>query len=111
FDQDDIVGELKVFPFDSAPKYEALSYVWGPPEPTKSITLNGQEVSVGVSLFAALHGLRLLNQSTNGKSNTERVLWIDAVCVDQKNNEEKSHQVKMMGSVYKKAETVLVLLG
>ncbi|KAF2491139.1 hypothetical protein BU16DRAFT_144507 [Lophium mytilinum] len=184
-DQDDIVGELKVFPFDSAPEYEALSYVWGAPEPKKSINLNGHEVFVGVNLFDALRGLRFLNPSpqlpdapikersilrrslakgsrpiakmwrryrsrgemssreaeeetpqaeqetsheidemitrypicqkrdrwTHGRINTERIFWIDAVCIDQKNNEEKSHQVKMMGSIYKRAQTVLIWLG
>jgi len=39
------------------------------------------------------------------------VLWIDALCVDQKDFEEKGHQVKLMGSIYTRAKNVIIWLG
>ena len=39
------------------------------------------------------------------------MLWIDAICVDQQNLEERGHQVQRMGDVYSLAERVIVWLG
>jgi FAD/FMN-containing dehydrogenase len=40
----------------------------------------------------------------------DRVLWIDALCIDQNNNEERGEQVQQMGSIYSKAERVIIWL-
>jgi hypothetical protein len=45
------------------------------------------------------------------RSDAERVLWVDALCINQKNESEKSHQVKMMGDIYSGAQQVLTWLG
>jgi hypothetical protein len=39
------------------------------------------------------------------------VLWVDAICINQHNNQEKSHQVSMMGEIYKRDTQVLAWLG
>jgi hypothetical protein len=43
--------------------------------------------------------------------NEERVLWVDAVCINQNDFQERNHQVMQMGQIYSKAERVVVWLG
>lgn len=73
------------------PRYEALSYCWGPDVIYDSIEINGHQVPVRRGLWAALHHLRYLS---GGK---ERVLWIDAICINQDDLSERSHQVAIVG--------------
>ena len=60
--------------FASKPKYEALSYTWGPPEPVETITINGYEVRVRESLYWALVNLR--------RGVTQRLSWVDEICIN-----------------------------
>jgi hypothetical protein len=94
---------LQSFELEQAPDYEALSYVWGDPDPTMEIICNGQSVTVRLNLGNALARLRL--------SNSRRIIWADALCINQIDNEEKSHQVPLMGMIYSQAKTVVVWLG
>ena len=83
--------------------YEALSYVWGDPKKTLSIRVNGKEFHVTVNLHAALMRLR--------DCYLQRILWVDAICIDQGNKEEKAKQVQLMAKIYSKAHRVIVWLG
>jgi Heterokaryon incompatibility protein (HET) len=83
--------------------YEALSYTWGGEEKLCSITIEEQNLDVTTNLYAAL--LRLRDRSL------ERIIWIDAICIDQKNLEEQGQQVQLMAMIYSKAHRVLVWLG
>ncbi|KAF8855050.1 hypothetical protein BDZ45DRAFT_596184, partial [Acephala macrosclerotiorum] len=74
---------------DTKPEYEALSYEWGSPENLKEIMVDG--------VWALYH----LRQETS-----EVTMWIDAICIDQDNILEQSHQVAMMGQVYRSASLV-----
>ncbi|KAL2063864.1 hypothetical protein VTL71DRAFT_4358 [Oculimacula yallundae] len=85
------------------PTYEALSYVWGPPEPTSNILLSGHQHVVRANLFAALRRLRLEKEP--------RLLWVDALCINQSDIPERSSQVIIMSSVYKEAANVVAWLG
>jgi hypothetical protein len=85
------------------PEYEALSYQWGKPDSGLSILLGGQYVQVQKNLYWALQHLRLPTSS--------RILWIDALCINQKNIAERNHQVTWMGEIYMRAERVVVWLG
>lgn len=90
----------------SHPKYsyEALSYVWGKSSGKCTITLDGKKgVPVTDNLYAALRRLR--------RPDRRRVLWVDAVCIDQKNVVERNWQVQMMGRIYSNAARVVVWLG
>jgi hypothetical protein len=60
-------------------------------------------LAVTKNLHAALFRLR--------DRSLERILWIDALCIDQKNVEEKGQQVQLMAKIYSKAARVLVWLG
>jgi hypothetical protein len=91
------------FDIDKAPPYEALSYAWGTIQQPHEILCNGQAIGIQPSLLTALRRLRL--------SQSERVLWADAICINQSDNAEKSHQVPLMGRIYSNAERVIVWLG
>lgn len=83
--------------------FDALSYVWGDPNPSRFITVNGEKVSVGENLETALQYLRNIQGSP---------IWIDALCIDQSDIAERNHQVQtVMPLVYSKAIHVRVWLG
>ncbi|PMD31039.1 HET-domain-containing protein, partial [Hyaloscypha variabilis F] len=86
----------------NSPPYEALSYMWGP-KVYKTIVLDGKPFSVTENLWQALIHLR--------RENDSRTLWVDAVCINQKDTSERNHQVMQMGIVYSQAWRVLAWLG
>jgi Heterokaryon incompatibility protein (HET) len=97
-------------------EYEALSYVWGATNTTQRILIEvGDEepgdgldeelvyLEVTVNLHAALLHLR--------RPNSHRLLWVDAICINQKDLAEREQQVQIMGRIYSMAKTVVVWLG
>ncbi|KAK0668933.1 heterokaryon incompatibility protein-domain-containing protein [Cercophora samala] len=86
-----------------APRYAALSYVWGNPNDTLPITLDGQPFQVTENLFTALDRLLAMGYSD--------CIWIDAICINQSDSDEKAVQVQLMSSVYSLATMVFVWLG
>lgn len=101
--QDDIDCGLHVVSLDENPKYEALSYTWGSGSSTKPIFVNSNEVRVTVNLEAALRHIRSANRS--------HTLWIDALCINQDDVAEKTHQVALMGEMYKGCTSCYAWLG
>jgi hypothetical protein len=83
--------------------FEALSYTWGDATRTVGISLDSSAFEATANLEVALRALR--------KPDQPRVLWVDAVCINQKDMREQSEQVRMMWSIYKAAERVVVWLG
>ncbi|KAE8446244.1 hypothetical protein EG329_012330 [Mollisiaceae sp. DMI_Dod_QoI] len=83
--------------------YEALSYTWGDSEKPRSISVNKQTLAITENLHAVL--LRLRDHSF------ERILWIDAVCINQQDLKEQGQQVQLMARIYSQAARVLVWLG
>ncbi|KAF2854154.1 hypothetical protein T440DRAFT_442650 [Plenodomus tracheiphilus IPT5] len=102
---DDISCKLKVISLDRLlePRYDTLSYTWGSSESTSSIIVNGRTIAVSTNLFTALRALR--------RTSMTATIWADALCIDQKNNSEKSRQVALMGRIYKKGRQTWVSLG
>lgn len=100
---DPIQGTVSVISLDSNPAFSALSYVWGDPNVTTEITLDGAPIQVTSNLASALRHIR--------KAFGEIVIWVDAVCINQKDYNEKGQQVQLMGEIYKKAEQVIGWLG
>jgi hypothetical protein len=84
-------------------EYEALSYTWGHDEHSHSIRVNRGTVGVTQNLFSALLALR--------RSTSSRVLWVDALCINQPDLGERAVQVHQMGQIYHCAHQVLVWLG
>jgi hypothetical protein len=88
-------------------KYFALSYAWGFVDITHAIECDGQEVLVSKTVYTVLCGLHHL-----GLCNSETMpIWIDALCINQKDEIEKTQQVRMMRTIYKHAERVFGWLG
>ena len=86
--------------------YEALSYCWGDPQVTRPITINGQKIEVTQNLEA---GLRQLQHEWQHESGCR--LWVDAICIDQINNAERSSQISLMFRLYHGAYKVHIWLG
>ncbi|KAF2106968.1 heterokaryon incompatibility protein-domain-containing protein [Lophiotrema nucula] len=83
-------------------RFEALSYTWGSTKRARNITVNGKPLAITENLHAALFELRLPE---------DRILWIDAICIDQKNEKERGHQVQQMGYIFGQARRVIFWLG
>jgi hypothetical protein len=83
--------------------YEALSYVWGNPHETVPIFIGKHCFKVTKNLHAAL--LRLRNHSI------ERIIWVDAVCINQADDQEKVYQIQYMTEIYGQASRVITWLG
>ena len=96
---------MDAYPLSQAPPYEAISYVWDSHDSTEmeTIFLNGQKLKVPTNVYNILYQRSKI-------SNTRRI-WIDMICIDQKDLMEKTYQVRMMTTIYQKAIEVVVYLG
>jgi len=104
--QDDPIHcSLKTCLISETEPYEALSYVWGDATITTPIYIGPlhKKFEVTTNLACALSHLRLQDH--------DRVLWVDALCINQDDDREKSHQVRMMRKIYEGAECVVAWLG
>src|SRR5271154_6674312 len=104
--QGQIACKLRVIPLEQAfGSYDAVSYCWGDPKNKKDILVNQKRLAIAVSLYDALLHLR------HESGSKQRVLWADAICINQKDKEDQSRQVQMMGEIYQHARCVPVWLG
>jgi hypothetical protein len=83
--------------------YEALSYVWGISQKKLHIFIHGCSFDVTDNLYEAL--LELRNHTL------ERIIWVDAVCINQTARREKELQIEIMARIYGQAARVIVWLG
>ncbi|KAI0128624.1 heterokaryon incompatibility protein-domain-containing protein [Xylariales sp. AK1849] len=90
---------------DTMTPYEALSYAWGTfsLSSNKGIRIQDSIMPITSNLDEALRSLR--------SEQSQRVIWVDFVCINQSNLQERVHQVRMMGDIYRQAEKVIVWLG
>ncbi|GAW23562.1 hypothetical protein ANO14919_131290 [Xylariales sp. No.14919] len=95
--------ELLTVSLDGPNEFEALSYVWGSKADPVQIVLSGQIKGVTGNLGSALRHLR--------NEEKERILWVDAVCINQDDLDERSSQVQLMQRIYSGASQVVVWLG
>ena len=91
------VDELEQVP------YEALSYTWGKPIFRRTIHVHGSPIPITQNLFDALVHIR--------NEEARRILWVDALCINQSDNHEKSFQIPLMRHIYTNASQVLIWLG
>lgn len=84
-------------------QYEALSYTWGDSAQTRDISVNGSSFVVTENLFVVFQHIRFRS--------SPRVLWIDAICINQNDVTEKNSQLQQMRDIYKQAFEVLIWLG
>ena len=81
-------------------QFDALSYAWGKEKCPRKVLLDGHHVSIGLNLERALCELR--------RSYSGRLLWIDALCINQEDVKERSQQVQLMGRIFSSAEQVII---
>jgi hypothetical protein len=83
--------------------FSAVSYVWGDPTDFRYMMLNGRRVKIGRNAHAVLRNLR--------RSAGPVWIWIDALCINQADFEERGQQVGLMREIYSTAEPVVLWLG
>ncbi|KAH6672384.1 heterokaryon incompatibility protein-domain-containing protein [Halenospora varia] len=87
--------------------YEALSWCWGNGARNHKIIIR-----CGVSTFASMIPQNLLEALMELRlEKSVRTLWVDALCINQEDPEEKSIQIPMMSPIYRRAEKVCIWLG
>ena len=101
--RDPIECNLQTVSLDDNPTYEALSYVWGDASLRRWVYLKKSNFDVSKSLEVALRHLR--------HEDSERVMWIDAICINQSDDAEKSEQVKKMQLIYARTSHLVVWVG
>jgi hypothetical protein len=82
-------------------KYSALSYVWGDPARVHNIRVNGQDYGVTENLMFFLRRPR----------EHPMLFWIDAICINQDDLQEKSVQIQLMKQIYENASDIHAELG
>ena len=98
-----LAGTLRTVDLQYCPKFTALSYVWGDSPDRVTILCNGCEIPVTRSCSEALLSLQEIHGAIT--------IWVDALCIDQTNNHEKSAQIPLMGEIYSWAQAVYIWLG
>ncbi|KAK8120000.1 uncharacterized protein PG998_004626 [Apiospora kogelbergensis] len=83
--------------------FEALSYEWKGKVGSVPVQCNQDRLLITPNCVSAIERLRYQDKT--------RMLWIDAICINQEDKEECSSQVKMMTNIYKTAKKVLMWLG
>jgi hypothetical protein len=106
----DIQCSIQHYMLDENPEYIALSYTWGDPTANMPIRLNGKLFWVAANLHSALVQFRA-NRSITATDQAKLPFWIDAICINQSDEDEKASQVKMMKQIYEKAAHVHAWLG
>ncbi|KEF62706.1 uncharacterized protein A1O9_00679, partial [Exophiala aquamarina CBS 119918] len=91
------------FDLNSTLEFEALSYTWGDLRERIPIEADSETILITKSIATALEYLRSESDS--------RYLWIDAISIDQENNDERNSQVALMRRIYRSAMRVISWLG
>ena len=88
---------------EQGPSYVGLSYAWGDAQIRRPIL-------VGNKVFHATENLAVALEHLQEKDKTI-TFWIDAICIDQSNSNEKSVQVQRMGDIFASAVVVIAWIG
>jgi hypothetical protein len=98
---------LVVLDFDESLKYEALSYVVGAEDFSASVNLR---VGSHIMKFAVSQALETVLRQLR-HDNRDRLMWIDALSVNQKDLGERSREVRRMSQIFALAQNVCIWLG
>jgi hypothetical protein len=98
-----ITGSIQEFNLLDPPVYNALSYVWGQEPAIHRVFLNNEATFIRPNLF---HALQRIRQRTGHLR-----IWVDSLCINQFDDLERSAQVRLMATIYRKASSVLIWLG
>ena len=95
-------GVINQVPYMSAGTYRALSYVWGTDQRVQELMTPDGVLRIPFSLKKALQGLR--------RNDKAIMLWVDAICINQKNNKEKAQQVRLLPKIFQTATSTYAFL-
>lgn len=102
-DNGTIQGSLRTVSLRDNPSFQALSYHWGVSLAERPVRINNTDLQVTSNLHSALQHLR---------QSKERIcVWIDAICINQEDVEERNQQVQLMPKIYRLADRVTIWLG
>lgn len=108
-------GQLETFAIDDAPPFLALSYSWGTGTASVPLSCGGLSLRVTNSLanaIQALQGLCVVDESGNQPPVFPTTyVWIDQICINQKDSADRSCQVQQMGAIYSSAIQTIIWLG
>ncbi|KAK3208314.1 hypothetical protein GRF29_77g352807 [Pseudopithomyces chartarum] len=92
------------------PNFTALSYVWGVPDPHTdyAVLCGGYRIPITPNCFAALSALSAKKSRSAEEGLT---IWVDAICINQSDEEEKMRQIPLMGEIYHRAAETYIWLG
>lgn len=99
---DPLICTLRQYSLKQKPLYTALSYSWGDGAFDSYIICDSRELAITSHLDLAIRRFRGTN---------EQVIWIDAICIDQSNIDERNHQINLMPFIYQQTFHVFVYLG
>ncbi|KAK5658327.1 hypothetical protein OQA88_2303 [Cercophora sp. LCS_1] len=125
--------KMVIVDLEDNPNYDALSYTWGNPfsqtTPESELTAfdatrrypvvcDCKRLMVTGNLYAFLNRIKRLGPDASGSGVTKiagslrsEYIWVDAIAINQSDNQEKSEQIQLMRRIYKQAHLVLVWLG
>jgi hypothetical protein len=81
-------------------EYDAVSYVWGTAEPSINVSCNGKSLVVTPTVFEMLRYLH-----------PDRLYWLDSICINQQDTDEKAIQIPLMHRIYSRAAFVVIWMG
>ena len=103
-------GEMCEYPIGHALPYMCISYAWGANrDKTGNIDIQGESLGLTTPISTALRWIRAWK--LDQKKSAPVLVWIDYVCISQKDNAERAVQVSHMKTLYSQADLVLVFLG
>jgi len=108
-EMDRISCEITSVSLDEKPDYIALSYAWEDTTLARPLLLNGRSFHATASLDVALRQIRKMQ--FEGRMSRLQYIWVDAICINQEDEVEKSWQVQNMNRIFEEAEYTLVWLG
>ncbi|PVH71200.1 HET-domain-containing protein [Cadophora sp. DSE1049] len=88
---------------DKAPPYVAISYTWGPEDSPSYVVCDNAPYGITKNAYHVLYSLTSVWRS--------KLLWIDSICIDQTNIQEKNQQILLMQDIYRRATQTVVSLG
>ncbi|KAI1291662.1 heterokaryon incompatibility protein-domain-containing protein [Xylaria venustula] len=97
------IVEHRLSDHDARQGYTALSYAWGNREVRHMIHIGGSLLGIGDNLHSALQNIRRKDRPVR--------LWVDALCINQEDINERNHQVQQMRNIYSSAVETIIYLG
>ncbi|KAF2205799.1 HET-domain-containing protein [Delitschia confertaspora ATCC 74209] len=111
---DNLSAKLEVAELKDGLDFTTISYTWGDPKIYANISVNGHDIGIAKNLTILMHQLLAEEQQQkceNSVRSPGRRFWIDAICMNQNNVNEKEEQVPLMAAIYGIATTTLIWLG